>query len=32
MSEKSKVDSFYKFLISNGYYFDKELIEIIYYL
>lgn len=27
MSEKSKVDSFYKFLISNGYYFDKELIE-----
>ena len=27
MSDKSKVDSFYKFLISNGYYFDKDLIE-----
>ena len=27
MSENSEVDSFYKYLISNGYYFDKELIE-----
>ena len=26
MSENS-MDSFYKFLISNGYYFDKDLIE-----
>ena len=27
MSNKSQVESFYKYLISNGYYFDKELIE-----
>ncbi len=27
MSEKIQGDSFYKYLISNGYYFDKELIE-----
>ena len=27
MSEKIQVESFYKYLISNGYYFDKELIE-----
>lgn len=27
MSENSQIDSFYKFLISNGYYFDKDLIE-----
>ena len=27
MSNKSQVESFYKYLISNGYYFEKELIE-----
>lgn len=27
MSENAQVGSFYKYLISNGYYFDKELIE-----
>lgn len=27
MSENSQVDSFYKYLIDNGYYFDKNLIE-----
>ena len=27
MSENLQVDSFYKYLIANGYYFDKELIE-----
>ena len=27
MSNKSRVGSFYNYLISNGYYFDKELIE-----
>lgn len=27
MSENLQADSFYKYLISNGYYFDKELIE-----
>ena len=27
MSENLQIDSFYKYLISNGYYFDKELIE-----
>lgn len=27
MSGYSHVDSFYKYLISNGYYFDKELVE-----
>ena len=27
MSENLQVGSFYKYLISNGYYFDKELIE-----
>ena len=27
MSENLQVDSFYKYLISNGYYFDKDLIE-----
>lgn len=27
MSEKTNYNSFYKYLISNGYYFDKELIE-----
>ncbi|MBQ8017840.1 MAG: hypothetical protein IJ258_07005 [Methanobrevibacter sp.] len=27
MSENIQVDSFYRYLISNGYYFDKELIE-----
>ncbi len=27
MSENLQVDSFYKYLISNGYYFDKGLIE-----
>ena len=27
MSNKSQVGSFYNYLISNGYYFDKELIE-----
>lgn len=27
MSDSIHVDSFYKYLISNGYYFDKELIE-----
>lgn len=27
MSNKSQVGSFYKYLISNGYYFDKNLIE-----
>jgi hypothetical protein len=27
MSDKIQVDSFYKYLISNGYYFDKDLIE-----
>ena len=27
MSENLHVDSFYRYLISNGYYFDKELIE-----
>ena len=27
MSENVQVESFYKYLIANGYYFDKELIE-----
>lgn len=27
MSNKSQVESFYKYLLSKGYYFDKELIE-----
>ena len=27
MSENAQVGSFYKYLITNGYYFDKELIE-----
>ena len=27
MSDEIQVDSFYKYLISNGYYFDKDLIE-----
>lgn len=27
MADEVQVDSFYKFLISNGYYFNKELIE-----
>ncbi len=27
MSENLQVDSFYKYLIDNGYYFDKDLIE-----
>ena len=27
MSGEVQVDSFYKYLISNGYYFDKKLIE-----
>ena len=27
MSENVQVESFYKYLITNGYYFDKELIE-----
>ena len=27
MSDQIQVDSFYKYLISNGYYFDKDLIE-----
>lgn len=27
MSENSQIDSFYKYLISNGYYFNKDLIE-----
>ena len=27
MSDEIQVDSFYRYLISEGYYFDKELIE-----
>ena len=27
MSDEMHVESFYKYLISNGYYFDKDLIE-----
>lgn len=27
MSENLQIDSFYKYLINNGYYFDKDLIE-----
>ena len=27
MSGEEQVNSFYKYLISNGYYFDKDLIE-----
>lgn len=27
MSENARIGSFYKYLLSNGYYFDKELIE-----
>ena len=27
MSENVQIDSFYKYLLANGYYFDKELIE-----